>query len=170
MAKTSKTNKRKKAQTSRPTNDTTPTVTRRNMLRLGRNGVLGLAAVGGAGFWVSQSMQAMADEHDLTRVGQGKPTVVQIHDPSCPTCTALQRETRKAMKQFGECDVVFLIADISQDIGRKFAVQHGVGHVTLLLFDGDGKRTQTLRGMRQRAELEVILAGHFEQYGGDKRS
>jgi NAD(P)H-hydrate repair Nnr-like enzyme with NAD(P)H-hydrate dehydratase domain len=165
MAKSSKTNKRKKAQTVQSVDAAKSPMNRRDMLRLGRNGALGLAVLGGAGFWVMNSVQAMASEQDLTRVGQGKPSVVQIHDPSCPTCTALQRETRKAMKQFGECDVVFLVADISQDQGRKFAVQHGVGHVTLLLFDADGNRTQTLQGMRHRAELETILAGHFKEHG-----
>ena len=112
-----------------------------------------------------RSVRAMQAEHDLSRVGQGKPVVVQVHDPQCPTCTALQRETRKAMKQFGECDLVYLVADISQQDGAGFANRYGVPHVTLLLFDGKGELRQTLQGMRYQDELKQVLAQHHQRYG-----
>ncbi|MEM7320369.1 MAG: thioredoxin domain-containing protein, partial [Pseudomonadota bacterium] len=117
------------------------------------------------GFFTFRSVQAMQFERDLTRIGQGKPAVVQVHDPQCPTCNALQNQTRKAMKQFGECDLLFLVADITQPAGGALARQYGVPHVTLLLFDGQGGLQQTLHGLRDRSELEVILAAHFREYG-----
>lgn len=133
---------------------------RRRFLRLARNGAIGAAVLGGAGIFGTRSVMATIAEHDLTRIGQGKPTVVQVHDPNCPTCSALQRETRKAMKQFGECDLVFLVANIKTEKGSALANKHGVPHVTLLLFDAKGDLSETLHGMRQRDELMPILQAH----------
>jgi thioredoxin-like negative regulator of GroEL len=116
------------------------------------------AAVGGVGGVLTvRSVKAHAHEHDLTRMGQGKPTVVQVHDPTCPTCTALQRQTRAALSSFGECDMLYLVADIKTDEGAMFASRYGVPHVTLLLFDADGELQETLTGMRYEDELKVTL-------------
>lgn len=161
MAKRSK---RKKAQQDRIRADRQQTTTRREVLRLARNGALGVALLGGGAFFMTRSVRAMQAERDLTRLGQGKPVIVQVHDPQCATCTALQRETRNAMKQFGECDLIYLVADITQTEGARFANRHGVPHVTLLLFDGDGTLRQTLRGMRYRDELRQVLAQHHQRY------
>ncbi len=162
MAKVSK---RKKAQIEKAKTAAAQGASRRDVLRLARNGAIAAAVVGGGGFFTIRSVRAMQAEHDLTRVGQGNPVVVQVHDPQCSTCTALQRETRKAMKQFGECDLIYLVADISQQDGARFANQYGVPHVTLLLFDGEGGLRQTLQGMRYRDELRQVLTRHQQRYG-----
>ena len=75
-------------------------------------------------------------------------------------CTALQKEARQAVKSLDE-DMVFLVADITTDVGRQFAVRYGVAHVTLLLFDGAGARKQTLQGMRQSEDLSPIFKAHM---------
>lgn len=134
--------------------------TRRDVLKIARNAAIGVVAVGGGGYFAMGSFRAYAAEHDLNRVGQGKPVVVQVHDPQCPTCTALQKQTRKALKGFGECDLVYLIADITTPEGRAFAVRHGVGNVTLLLFDGSGGLHQTVEGMRSSDQLDTIFKAH----------
>ncbi|WP_298919970.1 hypothetical protein [uncultured Roseobacter sp.] len=139
---------------------TAPPPTRRDVFKLVRNGAIGATLVGGGGYLAFGSFQAYAAEHDLTRIGQGKPVVVQIHDPQCPTCTALQKQTRKAFKQFGECDLVYLIADITTPDGRAFAVRHGVGNVTLLLFDGGGALHRTVQGLHDSDELDAIFKAH----------
>ncbi|WP_300062038.1 hypothetical protein [uncultured Roseobacter sp.] len=133
---------------------------RRNVMKLLRNGVIGAAVVGGGGYVALGSFRAYAAEHDLSRLGQGKPAIVQVHDPQCPTCTALQKQTRKALKQFGECDLVYLIADINTPEGQAFAVRHGVGNVTLLLFDGGGGLQQTVQGLQSRDQLLPIFQRH----------
>lgn len=142
---------------------------RRNLLKLMRNGAIGAIAIGAGGYFTLRSVRAHEREHDLTRVGQGKPTVVQVHDPRCPTCTALQKETRNALKQFGECDVLYLVADITSQTGAAFANRFGVPHVTLLLFDANGKLQTTLRGMRYRDELETVFAGHHAKHGSNSQ-
>ncbi|SEL61023.1 hypothetical protein SAMN05443999_106216 [Roseovarius azorensis] len=139
----------------------TPEMTRRRLLgRLGY-GALGVAAFGGAGIWGTRHVQAINAEHDLSRVGQGVPTVVQIHDPQCPVCMALQKQTRKALRGIDEQDLLYLIASIRTAEGSAFAGRFGVPHVTLLLFDGQGELRQTLRGPQEAEHLRPI----FESLG-----
>lgn len=163
MAKKPKVNQRKKRQAA--TEAVAKPVSRRSVLRLAGFSVVGAGAAVAAGYAGAGMFRQYAREHDLAQIGQGKPSVVQVHDPKCPTCTALQRQTRRAMKQFGECDLLYLVADITQPEGQIFARQHGVSHVTLVLLDGQGRAVQVLSGMRQRAELEPIFAAHFATHG-----
>lgn len=150
-------NKRKAAQADRnmaAKAEAAPDQARRTMLKRVRNGAI-LAAVVGGGAWASQSYFAgVKREYDLTRIGNGIPTVVQIHDPNCPMCAALQRQSRIAMEEFDEGDLQFLVADIKMTKGRDFAAGQGVGHVTLLLFDAEGQRRGVIQGVRQSDELK----------------
>ena len=59
------------------------------------------ALAGGGGWYLVDEVMATISEQDLTKIGNGIPSVVQIHDPQCSRCIALQNETRKAMKAFG---------------------------------------------------------------------
>lgn len=161
MSKPRKTPKRK-SKSKAPDAVATPEPSRRHMLKLLRNGGIGALVVAGGGYFGLGSYRAFAAEHDLSRLGQGKPVIVQVHDPSCPTCTALQRQTRNALKEFGECDLVYLIADINTPEGQAFAVQHGVGNVTLLLFDGQGGLQHTVQGMQTKDQLMPIFRSHHE--------
>lgn len=131
---------------------------RRDVLKLMRNGAFGVAAVGGVGYWITGSFKAYAAAHDLSRVGQGAPTIVQIHDPQCPSCTALQKQTRSALKAFNACGLLYLIADINTDEGASFAAKYGVPHVTFLLFYGQGDMQFTINGVHNRRQLEALFA------------
>lgn len=161
MSKSRKSKNRKAQLKTAPASADT---SRRNLLKLMRNGLIGAAVVGGGGYFAVGSFRAYAAEHDLSRLGQGKPTVVQVHDPQCPTCTALQKQARKALKAFGECDLVYLVADINTPEGQAFAVHHGVGNITLLLFDGQGGLHRTLQGMQSHDQLLPIFRGHHEAH------
>src|SRR6056297_814047 len=87
-------------------------VSRRTLLGRIGIGAAGVAALGGAGVWGVGHVQAINAEHDLSRVGQGVPVVVQVHDPQCPVCNALQDETRAALREFDAQEVLYLIANI----------------------------------------------------------
>ncbi|WP_300032259.1 twin-arginine translocation signal domain-containing protein [uncultured Roseobacter sp.] len=134
-----------------------PGPSRRDVLKLARMGAVGAVVAGGGGWFALGSFRAWAAEHDLSRIGQGKPTVVQVHDPQCPTCTALQKQTRQALRNFGECDLLYLVADIKTQEGQRFAVQHGVPHVTLVIFDKAGNRQEILSGMRSSEDLVPVF-------------
>ncbi|WP_421984323.1 hypothetical protein [Roseibium sp.] len=131
---------------------------RRKFLRLGRN--IGIAAVllGGTGYVFAQNFASMRHEHDLTRVGNGRPTVVQIHDPQCSLCRSLQADTRKALDMFEDGELDYVVANIRTAKGKTFQNRYGVPHVTLLLFDSKGDLQEVLQGQRGAYELR----NHFQ--------
>ena len=86
---------------------------------------------------------------------------MQIHDPQCPLCLTLQRQTRSALAGYDDAGYTYLVANITTDSGYAFANQYGVSHVTLLLFDAAGKMVETVRGPIETAPLESILARHI---------
>lgn len=126
---------------------------RRGILAKARNGVIGLAVVGGAGAYVVHLFRSTSLEHDLSRVDNGIASVVQIHDPQCQLCLTLQAETRRALRGLDDDKLDYVIADIRTEKGQRFANRYGVQHVTLLLFDKKGKLQQVINGQRPSAEL-----------------
>ena len=128
-----------------------------------RNGLMALAVVGSIGWYLVEEVRATNREHDLSQLGNGIATVVQIHDPRCPTCKALQRETRDAIKAFGPDEIQYLVANIRTKEGRAFARAHRVDHVTLLLFDGRGNRRDTLVGRNTAKTLERVFRRHVKR-------
>lgn len=123
-------------------------------------GALGVGVVAAGGVWSVSSFRSYAAEHDLSQVGQGNPTIVQIHDPQCPTCTALQKQTRAALRDFDDCGLTYLVADIKTPEGAAFARRYNVPHVTLLLFDGAGALQRTVQGVQQASQLAEVFAVH----------
>ncbi|MEP3525848.1 MAG: hypothetical protein ABJ081_12040 [Hyphomicrobiales bacterium] len=130
---------------------------KRKTLKTLRNTVIGVLLLGGAGAYMYRSVLASRLEQDLTELGNGTPMVVQIHDPGCSLCTALQKEVRQALKAVDDSALNYRVANIRTQEGRRFASRYGVPHVTLLLFDGRGNLKQTLRGPRQNEELEITF-------------
>lgn len=139
---------------------------RREVLRRLRNWTI-MGAVGlGGGWYLVDEVTAMIAEHDLSRIGNGKPTVVQVHDPQCPRCRALQRETRRALRELNRPDVQYLVANIKSSSGLEFATTHQVSHITLVLFDGNGRRQAILRGNRDSRSLYDSFRAHLGRAAG----
>ncbi|MEM7057911.1 MAG: hypothetical protein AAF557_10020 [Pseudomonadota bacterium] len=147
----SKKNKRKSYNTTarkpaRPA--TAPKPTRREMIRsTAMLAGIGAVILGGIGY-VGSGVYADIVEQDLSKLGNGLPTIVQIHDPQCSRCRSLQREARDALAEIPDGKLQYLVANIRNGDGKRFADKHGVGHVTLILFDGAGKARKTLVGER----------------------
>lgn len=137
---------------------------RRRFLRFVRNGAISLPVLAGVGYFSVQSVQASICEADLTKIGQGKPSIVQVHDPQCPLCRTLQRQTRKALKSFDSDSFTFLVANIKTLDGSSFAARYGVPHVTLLLFDASGEMVQIVRGPSDTDSLRTIFEAHLKTY------
>lgn len=130
-----------------------PKLTRREVVRsTAMLAGIGAVVLGGIGY-VGTGVYAEIVEGDLSKLGNGLPTIVQIHDPQCPRCRALQKETRDALAEFEDGRLQYLVANIRNGDGKRFADKHGVGHVTLILFDGDGKARKTLVGERASGAL-----------------
>jgi thiol-disulfide isomerase/thioredoxin len=138
---------------------------RREFINKIRNAGIATVVVGGGGWLVVDDVRATMLEHDLSRIGNGIPSIVQIHDPQCPTCMALQREVRDAMCEFEGQQLQYLVANIRQEEGRKLATTNGVAHVTLLLFDKNGRRRDVLVGPNQSDYLKDIFRLHVKKYG-----
>ena len=141
-----------------PSEDEAPS--RRAFLGKMRNGAIAALVVGGGGWFAVGKVRAMMREQDLTRIGNGIPTVVQIHDPQCSQCLALQRETREALCEFSDDDLQYVVANIRSAEGRALAATHRVGHVTLLLFDGNGERRMVLSGPNRAENLADAFRRH----------
>lgn len=160
MKKQSKSKKNSKH--SKPKDQTDGTSNRRKFLAsLGYYAIGGTILAGTGGVW-AYSINTTLVEQDLSRIGQGQPTVVQIHDPNCSMCRNLQRNTRDALANIGDGHLEYVVANITTNEGQAFAARYGVSHVTLLLFDRNGKMLRILEGTRSADEL----AGIFQRYLG----
>lgn len=135
---------------------------RREFLVSLRNWAIIGGIVGIGGWYTASQVRAGIREQDLSRIGTGVPTIVQIHDPGCPQCRALQIETREALERFDPGAVNYVVANIRGTEGRTFADSHGVGHVTLVLFDEVGRRVGVIQGTRSSAALTEA----FQRYLG----
>lgn len=160
-----RTNKKKNNNNSAQTSPSEKTLSRRELFSKFQYGAVATLALGGFGWFMVEEATAMFEENDLTRVGNGIPTIVQIHDPQCPKCVALQRETREALESFDDGQLQYLVANIKRSTGQDFAAAHNVGHVTLLLFDGAGRRRQILVGPNESHYLTNAFQSHLDKYG-----
>ena len=129
---------------------------------VGRDAVGVSADVASAG--VAAYKQGHATLHDLSVVGNGVPSVVQIHDPGCRLCQALKSNAQGAMGKF-EGQLNYRLSNIRTKPGRTLARRYDVPHVTLLFFDGEGKHTRTTSGVLEEDTLEHLFAAHVSKYG-----
>ncbi len=114
--------------------------------------LMGLSA--GAVFGAVQYKQHFDKQHDLSVIGNGIPTVVQVHDPGCRLCQQLRSNLFAATSALDDEALQVRIADIGSTAGANFAFTHQVPHVTLLFFDARGKVVENLQGVKSEDEIE----------------
>jgi len=141
--------------------------TRRRRRRVGRRTVIAalLVAVSGVGLVAFQRRHERT--HDLSVIGNGVPTVVQIHDPSCPKCRRLRANASAAARRLDGA-LQFRVADVTTLEGRRLQLAHDVPHVTLLLFDGDGALWRVVRGVQDVDFLRRTFLAHIERQPGGR--
>lgn len=132
-----------------------PQKQRRFLMKSGGAAALVLASAGALATYDKRQRTL----HDLSAIGDGNPTVVQIHDPSCTVCRSLKSRTSKALEQFE--DVNFRLADLTTTEGSKLARQYRVEKITLLLFDAKGDHLQTVEGLRTVEDLSQLFSLQF---------
>ncbi|MDB2369127.1 thioredoxin family protein [Octadecabacter sp.] len=137
-----------------------PAVTRRGLMKSLPYYAAGAVVVGGGAAWLVTDFRGKLAEGDLTRIGQGNPTIVQIHDTTCPLCQSLQRQTRIALK---DCDegYEYLVANVATAEGLAFQRRMGQPNVTLALLDGDGTPLGFVNGVTPAEELKEIFRRTF---------
>ncbi|MEL7344145.1 MAG: hypothetical protein AAFN59_04710 [Pseudomonadota bacterium] len=148
--------KNKKPRT-KATSATPKPVSRRSALGTFAAYGAGAVALVGGGTAFALDFRAKMREGDLSRIGNGLPTIVQIHDPQCSQCATLQRATRRAMDRFDADDFQYLVANIRSTDGAAFAGAAGLPHVTLLLLDGDGTRQRVIQGITPQDQIAAAL-------------
>ncbi len=143
-----------------PTPVTKPLTRRESIGRIATFAAIALLVMGGA-WWSVASVQADRHEQDLSRLGKGTPAIVQVHDPNCAPCLALERETRAALKNFEEDQLTYLVASLTNTTGQAFASRHRAGYATLLFFDASGTLTRSIRGPSDRDTLTTAFQSHI---------
>ncbi|WP_293446731.1 hypothetical protein [Planktotalea sp.] len=121
---------------------------------------LGGAAITGGGVALAADFQSKLIELDLSVIGQGTPVILQIHDPQCSMCAALQKQTRIALKSLEADAVLYRVANISTEEGAAQQRLKGLPHVTLVLYNGEGVRQHVIQGVTPAADLLKA----FQQY------
>lgn len=111
-----------------------------------------------SGYLFVSSENKARTEHDLTVIGNGKATVVQIHDPGCQLCRRLQANVDKVKPDFQD-NVQFRTANIKTSKGAEFAKKYNVPHVTLLIFNKNGRHVNTVRGVQAKEQIAQALSG-----------
>ena len=147
---------RKKKQQRHSKKKTTPANKTINWKRWIKSGAITLSFVGVIAASLIAYGHIAKIEYDLSVIGNGKATVVQIHDPNCPLCQRLKINLQSVKSEFKEA-VQFKTANITTRKGRRFAAQHNVPHVTLLFFNAEGQRVDTLQGVTPKNEIRAAL-------------
>jgi hypothetical protein len=163
--RSTKSNKKSRAPSPKTAPEPGKMTSRRGFFTTFGNAALVTAVGGGVSWYLVDEVCATTREHDLTRIGNGILTVVQIHDPQCSICAALQREARDAVSNFDDNELQFLVANIRQDKGRALASKHRVQHITLLLLDGKGNRRRVLVGPNKSDYLTSTFRNFVSQMG-----
>lgn len=124
--------------------------------RMAQRGLFVSAIVAIIGVSVAVFSHQKQQQYDLSVIGNGTPTVVQIHDPNCQLCRQLQSNLSSVQSDFVP-EIQFKIANIASVKGREFARQQNVQHVTLLFFNKSGKREYVQQGVTAPDEIRTLL-------------
>jgi hypothetical protein len=138
-----------------------PQATKRSFLKSAAYLAGGAVVLSGIGYLGLGILSEDLAEQDLSIVGSGVPVIVQVHNPTCSICLALQKETRAALKMMEEEDLSYRVANISSTTGSNFASKHRSSYATLLLFDGSGTVTQRIEGATDRVVLYDTFMAHI---------
>lgn len=114
-----------------------------------------LAAIG-----ILQYERRAAVRYDLSVIGNGQPTVVQVFDFGCAECRQLRDNLAAVQGEF-EGQVQFRKADRGTPDGAVLALRHNAGHVTLLMFGPDGQLRNTLTGVQDPATIRAAISSTF---------
>jgi hypothetical protein len=93
---------------------------------------------------------------DLSRIGQGQPTLVLAIESNYSGGAAVMELLNEVRPDFAD-SVQFLVASMAVTGGQAFAAEHRAGDGTVLLFDAKGQRVAVLRAPPTPDELRKLL-------------
>ncbi|MCE9682770.1 thioredoxin family protein [Halomonas alkalisoli] len=125
--------------------------------RLVRGVLIALAILAVPVTWLILEERQARALADLSVVGNGEPVAVQVFDQGCPDCRRLRDNAEQALANI-ERPPAWRMVNINSSQGRRFAGEQMVDHVTIVLFDGRGERTDVIRGVASVSELETAFS------------
>ncbi len=120
---------------------------------------LGLGAVGviGGGVAIASYDKRQKTLHDLSVLGDGTPTIVQIHDPACPKCRSLKLRTENIVGKLPDSSIHYRLADVTTAEGKALQSKYRSATVTLLMFDSSGKHVDTIQGVQSAEMIQAAV-------------
>ena len=116
-------------------------------------------AIGGTAFGLNALETGKRELHDLSVIGQGVPSIIQIHDPKCPTCRRLKNIVTNTLSS--EIPVNYRLADITTVEGKALQSKYNVPNITLLYFDKRGKHVHTTQGLQTKEQISDTVNALF---------
>lgn len=114
-----------------------------------------LVVVVAAGIFLWTQLPSGGYPTDLSRIGEGRPTLVLVYDHFY-VGGGVVMEHMNAIRADQNHEIDFLVADMSADSGQAFAERYEVNDGTVLLFAGDGTHVGTLHGPDQNEIRRAI--------------
>ena len=114
-------------------------------------GVMLVSGVGYAAYRVRHN-----NIYNLGVIGNGSPTVVQIHDSGCDACKLLKSNVESVRREFK--DIQFRIANLHSKDGAQFARKYESRKTTLLIFDHNGELIDKMEGIFPEEQLRRRFA------------
>lgn len=93
---------------------------------------------------------------DLSVIGSGEPVAVQVFDQRRRESRRLRDHAEQALDNL-EQPPAWRVVNINTAEGTRFANQHLVGPVTLVLFNADGQRVRVIDGVVSVEALEAAF-------------
>lgn len=113
-----------------------------------------------AGLALAATLLPRGFSDDLSRIGQGRPAIVLIHNKEAVYSLELMTLLNRVRPDY-EDRVEFLAVDSATESGRRFAGQYGVDDSLALLLDGKGMRLAVIDGVRDETALRAAIDRHL---------
>ena len=97
---------------------------------------------------------------DLSKIGQGMPAVVLVHDKGSVGSLELMTLLNKVRPDYAD-EMEFIVVNINSREGKMFREQQNIDGVVLVLFGHNGIKRGTLANSKDEAELRAELSKLF---------
>ena len=97
---------------------------------------------------------------DLSKIGQGMPAAVLVHDKGSMGSLELMTLLNKVRPDYAD-EVEFIVVNINSKEGKMFREQYHIDGVVLVLFSQNGIKRGTLANSKDEAELRSELSKLF---------
>ncbi|MDI5935799.1 hypothetical protein [Halomonas kalidii] len=124
--------------------------------RLVRGTLIALAILAVPAAWLILEERNVRTLADLSVIGSGEPVAVQVFDQRRSASRRLRDNAEQALANI-EHPPAWRVVNINTTQGARFAGEHLVDQVTIVLFDEQGRRIDVIRGVASVGDLETAF-------------